>query len=50
MQSQTIYRTGLLLIVFCGLFAAVNPALAQTWTLIATPGVFSIASSADGKI
>jgi hypothetical protein len=49
-ELHSIHRTELLLIVFCGLFASINPAFAQSWTqaYAAVNGFDSVASSADG--
>ncbi len=44
-----IQRSRLWLLLFCGLFAAVRPVLAQTWTQTGVSNFFeSVASSADG--
>jgi len=50
--SFVMRRTGLLLMFFCGLFAAVKPATAQTWTQTSAPSNnnwVAVASSADGS-
>jgi hypothetical protein len=50
LRLQTLRRAKLLLVLFCSLFAAINPAFAQTWTQVGeTPGnVYAVACSADG--
>jgi photosystem II stability/assembly factor-like uncharacterized protein len=49
-QWHIMHRTGLLLMFICGLFAAFNPAFAQTWTQTSAPyeNWSCVASSADG--